>query len=72
MVKWKIVVVALLSLLFLVVIVQNTDPVETKFLMASFTMPSAALLFLAGLVGFVIGLLTALKLSGKKTLASKV
>lgn len=63
--KWKIILAAVLTILLLILILQNRDPVETKFLLASVTMPRAALLMVTGLIGFAIGLLVALRLSGR-------
>ena len=65
--NWKILLIAALSVLLLILIFQNTEPVETKFLMVSVTLPRAALLLVTGLVSFTIGLLVALRLSGRKS-----
>ena len=65
--KLKIAGIAVLALLVLIVVLQNTESVETKFLFFSITMPRAALLFGALVVGFIIGVFTAGKvLSGVK------
>ena len=66
MAKLKIAAAAVLAVLLVIVIVQNTESVETKLLFVTVTMPRAVLLFLTVLVGFVVGLLTAYSLSGKK------
>ena len=57
--KAKIAAIALLALLVLIVVLQNTDAVETNILFFSITMPRAALLFGALVVGFIIGVFTA-------------
>ncbi len=57
--KAKIAAIALLALLVLIVVLQNTDSVETKILFFSITMPRAALLFGALVVGFILGVFTA-------------
>ena len=57
--KLKIAAIALLALLVLIVVLQNTESVETKILFFSVTMPRAALLFGALVVGFIIGVFTA-------------
>ena len=57
--KLKIAGIALLALLVLIIILQNTESVETKILFFSITMPRAALLFGALVVGFIVGLFTA-------------
>ena len=57
--KLKIVSVALVGLLVLIVVLQNTESVETRVLFFSITMPRAALLFGALVAGFVVGVFTA-------------
>jgi len=57
--KLKIAAIALLALLVLIVVLQNTEAVETNILFLSITMPRAALLFGALVVGFIIGVFTA-------------
>lgn len=57
--KLKIAAIALLALVVLIVVLQNTESVETKVLFFSITMPRAALLFGALVVGFIIGVFTA-------------
>lgn len=60
MLKFKIVLIAVLAAIALIVVLQNTAPVETKFLFLSATMPRAVLLLITGLIGFVLGILVAL------------
>ncbi len=60
MLKFKIVLIAVLAAMALIVVLQNTAPVETKFLFLSATMPRAVLLLITGLIGFVLGILVAL------------
>ena len=57
--KVKLVVIAVVAVLALIVILQNTAAVETKLLFVTITMPRAALLLGTFVVGFLIGLLTA-------------
>jgi uncharacterized integral membrane protein len=57
--KLKIVGVAVIALVVVVVVLQNTQAVETKLLFTTVTMPNAALLFGTLIVGFAIGVLTA-------------
>jgi len=52
---------ALVALLF-VVVLQNTDEVETKLLFATVTMPRALLLFVTFAVGILVGLALGVKL----------
>ncbi len=60
--KFKITLIAVLAALVLIVVLQNTTAVETRFLFFSMTMPRAALLLITGLVGFVLGILVSLVL----------
>ena len=59
--KLKIAAIALLALFVLIVVLQNTEAVETNILFFSITMPRAALLFGALVVGFIVGVFTASK-----------
>lgn len=66
MVRAKLIAAFVLVLIGLIVVLQNTQPVETKFLFMSVTMPIAALLALTMLIGMAVGILVALGLSGRK------
>ena len=55
--KLKIIGAAILALLVLVIVLQNTEAVETKLLFVTVTMPRAALLFGTLIVGFGLGVL---------------
>ncbi len=57
--KLKVVAVAVISLVVLIVVLQNTQAVETNLLFLTVTMPNAALLFGTLIIGFAIGVLTA-------------
>ena len=57
--KLKIVAIALLALMVVIVVLQNTQAVDTKLLFLTVTMPNAALLFGTLIIGFAIGVLTA-------------
>ncbi len=63
--KFKIIVISVVLLLVLIVILQNTQSVETKLLFAKITMPRAFLLMLTFVFGFIAGLLTTLRLDSK-------
>lgn len=52
----KLGVVAVVALLMIVLIAQNTTPVETRLLFVTVSMPVAALLLMALLAGLVLGL----------------
>jgi uncharacterized integral membrane protein len=55
----KIVLITVVVSLSVVVALQNTQQVETKFLFTSITMPRVLLLLSALALGFVIGFITA-------------
>jgi uncharacterized integral membrane protein len=57
--KLKIVGVAVIVLIVVIVVLQNTQAVETRLLFLKVTMPNAALLFGTLITGFTIGVLTA-------------
>ena len=57
--KLKLVAIAAISLVVLIVVLQNTQAVETNLLFLTVTMPRAALLFGTLIFGFAIGVLTA-------------
>lgn len=65
MVKLKVSLAVVLILLVLIVIFQNREPVETKFLFASIIMPRAALLTVTMLIGIAAGMLLSLGLVKK-------
>ena len=58
----KILTIVTLAIVILIVVLQNTEAVETKVLFMSITMPRAALLFGTLIAGFVIGLLCATRI----------
>jgi uncharacterized integral membrane protein len=63
--KVKVIVAAILAVLLVIVILQNTQQVETKLLFVAISMPRAVLLLTTLVVGFVIGLLAAGRLTRK-------
>jgi uncharacterized integral membrane protein len=65
--KFKTITIAAVIVLVLIVILQNTQSVETKFLFVRVSMPRAFLLMLTFMFGFIAGLLVTLRLEGKKT-----
>ena len=56
--KVQVVFGVALALIIVIIVLQNTEQVETKLLFASVTMPRAALLFGTLLIGFALGALT--------------
>lgn len=67
----KLIGVLMAVVLGLIVILQNTQPVETRFLFLKITMPNAILLGLTLLMGVAIGILVALSMSSKRGAAEK-
>ena len=64
--NWRAVVIIVISLLVLIVVLQNTKSVETKFLFVTVAMPRALLLFLTFLFGFIVGAVSILGLAKKE------
>jgi uncharacterized integral membrane protein len=62
----KIVIIVLVAVLTLIVVLQNTQSVETKILFIPLKMSLAALLFGTATAGFLLGILVAGKLLWKK------
>jgi uncharacterized integral membrane protein len=60
--KAKLIAAAILGVLVLIVVLQNTEAVETQLLFTTVTMPRAALLFGTLLVGFALGVLVSARL----------
>ena len=56
----KLVAMAVLALLATIIILQNTDPVETRILFFRITLPLAVLLFSTTLIGFALGVVASL------------
>jgi putative membrane protein len=58
--RFKMISTAILALLGIIIILQNTEPVETKLLFFSITMPRAILLMGTTFIGFALGVLVSL------------
>ena len=69
--RWKLAAVAVIAILAIIVVAQNTQAVETKLLLITVTMPRAILLLVTLLAGFVLGLLTAGRISKKSVPKAK-
>jgi len=61
----KMIMMIVVSLLVLIVALQNTTSVRTKILFITIEMPRAFLLFLTFLIGFITGMISAISFSGK-------
>jgi uncharacterized integral membrane protein len=57
--KLKVIAIAGIALIIVIMVLQNTQAVETKLLFLTVTLPNAALLFGTLIVGFALGVLTA-------------
>jgi uncharacterized integral membrane protein len=57
--RLRTLVIALVAVLVIIVVLQNTQSVETRILFVTLAMPRAVLLFVTLLVGFVLGLVAA-------------
>lgn len=55
----RIWLLAIVAVLVLIVVLQNTESVETRILFMTVSMPRAVLLFVTLLIGFVLGLVAA-------------
>lgn len=66
MLKAKLIGAFVAVVLCLVVILQNTQAVEVRFLTGKAILPNAALLGIALLIGFALGILFALWLPSKR------
>ena len=56
----KLITTLVLSSLVLIIVLQNTEPVVTKILFISITMPRAVLLFGTTMLGFALGVMASL------------
>ena len=64
--KFKLVTSLVIAILLVIVILQNTEVVETRLLFATVAMPRAALLSFTVLLGFALGLLVSFMMGRKK------
>ncbi len=61
----KVIGGAIVGLLVVIVVLQNTEIVETQILFTTISMPRAALLFGTLVIGFMLGILTAGRLAAR-------
>ncbi len=66
MAKVKLIAFLVLALLGLVIVLQNTQAVETRLLFFTVTMPLAFTLLIAGVIGFAAGILVSLIVTGRR------
>ncbi|MFH1007932.1 MAG: LapA family protein [Candidatus Latescibacterota bacterium] len=62
----KLIVVSVLAALGIVIVLQNTEVVETKVLFATVIMPRAFLLLTTTILGFVLGVLVSILWSKRR------
>lgn len=62
----KFIAAAVLAILVAILVVQNTEPVETHLLIATVAMPHAVLIFISAAAGFVLGVLLTMSLRSKR------
>lgn len=67
MAKAKLIAALTLIIIALIVVLQNTEPVETKILFLTIIMPRAALLAMTMLIGLITGILLSLGFIGKRS-----
>lgn len=61
----KLIITLILSALIFIVVLQNTEPVVTKILFITITMPRAVLLFGTTTLGFAIGVMVSFMMMKK-------
>ena len=66
MARIKLVAILVLAVLAVIVVLQNTQAVETRLLFATVTMPRAVLLLVAAVIGFALGVLSSLAVLKRK------
>ena len=64
--RFKLISIGVLVVLGIIIILQNTQPVETKILFMTITMPRAILLLVTTLIGFALGVLVSFFFQRKK------
>jgi len=62
----KLFLFLLLSIILVLVVVQNTDPIQARFLWLTAEVPAIILLFVTAAGGFVSGLLVALLMKSRE------
>ena len=62
----KLITAAIVAILVAILVVQNTEPVETHLLFATVAMPHAVLIFISAAAGFALGVLVTMSLKSKR------
>lgn len=64
--KAKLIIILILAILTAIIILQNLDPVDTKVLFITISMPRALFIALTWLVGLICGILIPLQWKHRK------
>lgn len=70
--KAKLILLILLGVIVVLLVVQNTALIETRFLWFKVEVPAIVVLFVTAVGGFVSGILTALFIKNANTTTTKV
>ncbi|MFY9984018.1 MAG: LapA family protein [Chthoniobacterales bacterium] len=62
----KIIAASVLAILVAILVIQNTEPVETHLLNTTVAMPHAVLIFISAAAGFALGVLLTMSLKSKR------
>ena len=62
----KLITASIVAILVAILVVQNTDPVETHLLFATVAMPDAVLIFISAAAGFALGVLLTMSMKSKR------
>ena len=68
--KTRVILAAVVGLLIVIIVLQNTEVVETKILFTTISMPRAALLFGTLVIGFALGVLTAGRIAARRKVSA--
>lgn len=63
--KTKLIIALLIAIVTVIVVLQNTEAVQTRLLFITVTMPRVLMLFLMLVIGFILGIITALSRTRK-------
>ena len=63
--KFALIAILVAVVLGIIVVLQNTESVETKLLIVTVTMPRAVLLFVTAMIGFAAGVILSLGMMRK-------
>jgi uncharacterized integral membrane protein len=63
--KTKLIIALLIAIITVIVVLQNTEAVQTRLLFVTVTMPRVLMLFLMLAIGFILGIITALSRTRK-------